>query len=329
MIQSLTLVIAVILLLIVIATFVMTFTNARTVSQIMEYNEAEYARQEMLERTVGVDKKSQEIIVKVLIHCARNKVGGAIVIEGKTILNHIEDSGDTSGILDINEPILKTLLESPYTNKGAILIRKNKIVAVNGMMKIDESRPEENRKLVNLGLGSRHVGAYGEVRNNPGTVIATVSEETGKISLFGHLSGKLTADVSLDLKEFSIRGGVSQSELEYRLNDLLTGQGLEASLESEEIATALARKKETPEQRKERKRREKEVAKAKRQEEQAEKEKEREKKRQEEKRSKSKVERGKYYDNQELNKPDSKPKQKTKIQENADTKKQRRRPRRG
>lgn len=322
MIQSLILVIGVILLLLLIATFVMTFTNARTVSQIMEYNEAEYARQEMLERTVGVDKASQEAIVKVLMHSARNKLGMSIVIEGKTPLNHIEDSGETSGIIDIHVPILKTLIESPHTNKGAILIRKNKIVAVNGLMRIDESKQEENRKLINLGLGSRHVGAYGEVRNNPGTVIVTVSEETGKISLFGHLSGKMTVDVSLDLKEFSIRGGVTQSELEYRLNDLLTGQGLDASLESLDIANDIARKKETPEQRKTRRKREKDLERAKREEEKAQKAKEREKQKEAERRARSKTERGKLYETKSKVAP--KPKA-VKTEQPA----KRRRPRRG
>jgi len=305
MINSIILVVVIILLILMISTFVMTFTNARTVSQIMEYNEAEYARQEMLERTVGVDETEQKDIVKVLMHCARNKIGTAIVIEGKTLLDHIEESGDKAGLIAVNEQILKTLVESKYTNRGAILIRKNHIIAVNGEMRMDEARQEENRQLINIGLGRRHLGAFGEVMNNPGTVALVVSEETGKISLFGHLSGKLTADVSLDLKEFSIRGGVSQSELEYRLNDLLVGQGLEASLESEELLTDIARKKETPEQRKARKKREKEVARIKREEEKERKRLEREQQREEERRAKSKTERGRFYDSNKQGTPDN------------------------
>lgn len=295
MINAMTLVVAIIILMLIIATFVMTFTNSRTVSQIMEYNEAEYARQEMLERTVGVDKKGQEIIAKVLMHCSRNKIGTAIVIEGKTPLDHIEQSGDSSGVIDINEPILKTLIESVYTNKGSILIRKNNIIAVNSHMKIDERRQEENRKLINLGLGSRHVGAFGEVMNNAGTVVVVVSGETGKISLFGHLAGKLTVDVGLELKEFNVRGGVTQSQLEYRLNDLLVGQGLDASLESEEILTDIARKKETPEQRKARRTREKEVERIKREDEKERIRAEKEREREEREKSRSKNERGKLY----------------------------------
>lgn len=295
MINALTLVVAILILVLIVAIFIMTFSNSRTVSQIMEYNEAEYAKQEMLERTVGVDKKGQEIIAKVLMHCSRNKIGTAIVIEGKTSLDHIEQSGDSSGIIDINEPMLKTLIESIHTNKGAILIRKNSIVSVNGQMRIDERRQEENRKLINLGLGSRHVGAFGEVMNNAGTVVVVVSEETGKISLFGHLAGKLTADVGLELKEFNIRGGVTQSQIEYRLNDLLVGQGLDASLESEEVITDIARKKETPEQRKARRKREKEVERIKREEEKEQIRAKKEQERKERERERSKNERGKLY----------------------------------
>ena len=297
MIESVTLIVSIILLVLLIATFVMTFTNARTVNEIMEYNEAEYARQEMLERSVGVDDKSQVDIAKVLMHCARNKIGTAIVIEGKTPLEHIEQSGDSAGIIDINDHILKTLIESPYTNKGAILIRKNHIVTYNGQMRIDERRQEENRKLINIGLGSRHVGALGEVMNNEGTVIAVVSGETGKISLFGHLSGKLTADVGLELKELNIRGGVTQSQIEYRLNDLLVGQGIEASLESEQVLTDIARKKETPEQRKARRKREKELDKIKKEEEKEQRRLEKEQERQERELAKSKTRRGEFYSN--------------------------------
>lgn len=309
MIQSVTLIVSIILLVLLIATFVMTFTNARTVNEIMEYNEAEYARQEMLERTVGIDDKSQVDIAKVLMHCARNKIGTAIVIEGKTPLEHIEQSGDSAGIMDINEHILKTLIESPYTNKGAILIRKNHIVTYNGQMRIDERRQEENRKLINIGLGSRHVGALGEVMNNEGTVIAVVSQETGKISLFGHLSGKLTADVGLELKELNIRGGVTQSQIEYRLNDLLVGQGIEASLESEQVLTDIARKKETPEQRKARRKREKEMAKIKKEEEKEQRRLEKEQERQERELAKSKTRRGEFYSNEPEPEPMPDPKQ--------------------
>lgn len=308
MIESVTLIVSIILLVLLIATFVMTFTNARTVNEIMEYNEAEYARQEMLERTVGVDDKSQVDIAKVLMHCARNKIGTAIVIEGKTPLEHIEQSGDSAGIIDINEHILKTLIESPYTNKGAILIRKNHIVTYNGQMRIDERRQEENRKLINIGLGSRHVGALGEVMNNEGTVIAVVSQETGKISLFGHLSGKLTADVGLELKELNIRGGVTQSQIEYRLNDLLVGQGIEASLESEQVLTDIARKKETPEQRKARRKREKELAKIKKEEEKEQRRLEKEQERQERELAKSKTRRGEFYSNEQEPEPKPEPK---------------------
>lgn len=304
MIESVTLIVSIILLVLLIATFVMTFTNARTVNEIMEYNEAEYARQEMLERSVGVDDKSQVDIAKVLMHCARNKIGTAIVIEGKTPLEQIEQSGDSAGIIDINDHILKTLIESPYTNKGAILIRKNNIVSYNGQMRIDDRRQEENRKLINIGLGSRHVGALGEVMNNEGTVIAVVSQETGKISLFGHLSGKLTADVGLELKELNIRGGVTQSQIEYRLNDLLEGQGIEASLESEEVITDIARKKETPEQRKARRKREKELAKIEKEEEKERRRQEKEQEREERERVKSKTRRGEFYDNSPEPEPD-------------------------
>lgn len=309
MIESVTLIVSIILLVLLIATFVMTFTNARTVNEIMEYNEAEYARQEMLERSVGVDDKSQVDIAKVLMHCARNKIGTAIVIEGKTPLEHIEQSGDSAGIIDINDHILKTLIESPYTNKGAILIRKNHIVSYNGQMRIDERRQEENRKLINIGLGSRHVGALGEVMNNEGTVIAVVSQETGKISLFGHLSGKLTADVGLELKELNIRGGVTQSQVEYRLNDLLVGQGIEASLESEQVLTDIARKKETPEQRKARRKREKELAKIKKEEEKEQRRLEKEQERQERELAKSKTRRGEFYSNEQEPEPKPEPKQ--------------------
>lgn len=309
----------------------MTFTNARSVSQIMEYNEAEYARQEMLERTVGVDEKSQKVIVKTIMHSARNRIGMSIVIEGRTELLHIEESGDSAGLIDINEPMLKTIIESNYANKGAILIRKNKIVTFNGLMDEDNSRQDEIRKLVNIGLGRKHIGAYSEVRNNPGTVTIVVSGQTGKISIFGHLAGKMTADVGLALKEFDIRGGVSQTELEYRLNDLLVGQGIDASLESAEIAGDIARKNETKAERKERVRREKVLERERKEEEKAKRKAEKEALQKEKERARSKTERGRFYSNEpeEEKKPKPRKQQSSQQQPNQEEEPRRRRRRRG
>lgn len=295
MIQSLTLVVGVIVLLLLIFIFIMTFTNARTITELVEYNEAEFARQEMLARSIGVDEEGQKAIVKVLMHASRNRIGMALLIEGKTPLDHVKDSGDSAGIIDVNEPMLTTLIESKYANRGAILIRKGKIVAFNGKMSVDNVSPEEYRELALQGLGNKHLGAFGEVRKNKGSVAILVSGDTGKISLMGYLSNKLTVDVGLGLKEFDIRGGVSQTELEYRLNDLLVGQGIDASLESVEVAEDIARKKETREERKARIKREKEVARLQKEQERERTQREKEEKREAERRAKSPMERGRYY----------------------------------
>lgn len=288
-------VLIVILIVLSIASLLTGLSSKADITEVREFNEELYAKQEMLERTVGVDEKSQRLMVQLLMHGARTKTGMALVIEGKTPLNQVKDSGDTSGVLDINLPILKTLVESEYTSKGAILIRRNKIIAFNARMGGVIDSEVERRKLMGLGVGKRHIGAYALVRNNPGTVAIVVSGETGKISMFGHLSNKMTVDVGLELKEFTIRGGVSLTELEYRLNDLLAGQGVDASLESADIAKEIALSKESKEERKARKKKEKELKKIKRQE---EKEREREDKlreKEEEKNKRNKRSKGKLY----------------------------------
>lgn len=277
------------------AVLVAALSSKADIQEVREFNEEVYARQEMLERTVGIDENSQRLLVQLLMHGARTKTGMAVVIEGKTPLNRIKDTGDTSGVLDINLPILKTLVESEHTSKGAILIRRNKIIAFNTRMGGNIESEKERRDLMGLGFGKRHVGAYAVVRNNPGTVALVVSGETGKISMFGHLMGKMSADVALELKEFSIRGGVGQSELEFRLNELLVGQGIDASLESVEVAEEIALSKESKEERRARRKKEKEIKKIKRRE---QKEREQEEKRVEREQERSKKEgrkRGKMY----------------------------------
>lgn len=274
---------------------VAALSSKADIQEVREFNEEVYARQEMLERTVGIDENSQRLLVQLLMHGARTKTGMAIVIEGKTPLNRIKDTGDTSGVLDINLPILKTLVESEHTSKGAILIRRNKIVAFNTRMGGKIESEKERRDLMALGLGKRHVGAYSVVRNNPGTVSLVVSGETGKISMFGHLMGELSADVALELKEFSIRGGVGQAELEYRLNDLLVGQGIDASLESVEVAEDIALSKESREERKARRKKEKEIKKIKRREQKERDQEEKRLKREQERAEKEGRDRGKFY----------------------------------
>lgn len=277
------------------AVLVAALSSKADIEEVREFNEEVYARQEMLERTVGVDEKSQRLLVSLLMHGARTRTGMAVIIEGKTPLNRMKDTGDTSGVLDINLPILKTLVESEHTSKGALLIRRNKIIAFNAKMGGNIDSEKERRELMSLGFGKRHIGAYAVVRNNPGTVALLVSGETGKVSMFGHLMNKMSADVGLELKELTIRGGVTQSELEYRLNDLLIGQGVDASLESVEVAEDIALSKESKAERKSRKKKEREIEKIKRKD---EKEREQESKRleQEELREEKRgMKRGKMY----------------------------------
>lgn len=227
----------------------------------VEIEEAEYdlALKEAMKRQVGITEKSEAEVVATLVHLSRNRIGGTIIIEGKTKLDDIEDTGDSFGFGKIKREFMNTILESSDMGKGALLIRRDHIVAYNCKMPIIK-----NDTLIKQGAGNRHLGAFGTMMKYPDSIILTVSGATGKMSIFGYSGKTASIDFGLQLRETDVLNGVTETELEYRLHSLLENTGLIEDLNSPEVQRDIMIKNENPKQKRERLNRERDQKQAER-----------------------------------------------------------------
>lgn len=250
--ESISTVFIVIVLLIVGVNLIMTISLYRTSLIEREEEEFEAAKREAMRRKVGVSLVSEKAVIQSLMYLARNRVGTAIIIEGETPLLDIEATGDSFGFGEINTEFLNTVASSHGMSKGAILIRRDHIVAYNCKMPIFK-----HEALMRQGAGNRHLGAMGTMLEYKDSVILVVSGTTGKISIFGHLNGQSSIDLGLTLKEIDIINGVGEDELTYRLHTLIENSGVGGDLNSEEVQRDILLKTETKEEKKARLQKEK------------------------------------------------------------------------
>lgn len=122
-------------------------------------------------------------IVNAVGNLAESKTGALIVIEQKTRLGDILNSGT---ILDAN--VTSNLLENIFVvntplHDGATIIRNDRILASGCVL------PLTNNNTINKKLGTRHRAAIG-LSEISDSIVIIVSEETGVISLA--INGKLT-----------------------------------------------------------------------------------------------------------------------------------------
>lgn len=250
--ESISTVFIVIVLLIVGVNLIMTISLYRTSLIEREEEEFEAAKREAMRRKVGVSLVSEKEVIQSLMYLARNRIGTAIIIEGETPLLDIEATGDSFGFGEINTEFLNTVASSHGMSKGAILIRRDHIVAYNCKMPIFK-----HEALMRQGAGNRHLGAMGTMLEYKDSVILVVSGTTGKISIFGHLNGQSSIDLGLTLKEIDIINGVGEDELTYRLHTLIENSGVGGDLNSEEVQRDILLKTETKEEKKARLQKEK------------------------------------------------------------------------
>lgn len=250
--ESISTVFIVIVLLIVGVNLIMTISLYRTSLIEREEEEFEAAKREAMRRKVGVSLVSEKAVIQSLMYLARNRIGTAIIIEGETPLLDIEATGDSFGFGEINTEFLNTVASSHGMSKGAILIRRDHIVAYNCKMPIFK-----HEALMRQGAGNRHLGAMGTMLEYKDSVILVVSGTTGKISIFGHLNGQSSIDLGLTLKEIDIINGVGEDELTYRLHTLIENSGVGGDLNSEEVQRDILLKTETKEEKKARLQKEK------------------------------------------------------------------------
>ena len=128
-------------------------------------------------------------IVRAMENLSHRKVGALIVIEHKTPLGDIIETGNPIDSI-VSAPLLEQIFE-PNTplHDGALIIRGTRIVAAGCFLPLTE----ENS--ISIQLGTRHRAGIGVTENTDATTLI-VSEETGTMSMAR--GGKLTRHLDAD-----------------------------------------------------------------------------------------------------------------------------------
>lgn len=124
------------------------------------------------------------------------KTGALIIIEQETGLNDIVQSGIKIDAATSSALLENIFVENTPLHDGAVIIRKNRIVAAACVLPLTEQN-------VSNELGTRHRASIG-ITENSDAIAVVVSEETGTISLA--FNGRLTRNYTPErLKNVLIR----------------------------------------------------------------------------------------------------------------------------
>ena len=137
------------------------------------------------------DKTIKEI-VRASFQMAKVKTGALIVIEQTTPLQEYARTGIDVDALVTSQLLINIFEKNTPLHDGAVIIRKNRVVAATCYLPLSENRMDKN-------LGTRHRAGVG-ISEVTDSLTIIVSEETGDISLA--YRGSLTQSVDQEqLKE--------------------------------------------------------------------------------------------------------------------------------
>ena len=137
------------------------------------------------------DKTINEI-VRASFQMAKVKTGALIVIEQTTPLQEYARTGIDVDALVTSQLLINVFEKNTPLHDGAVIIRKNRVVAATCYLPLSENRMDKN-------LGTRHRAGVG-ISEVTDSLTIIVSEETGDISLA--YRGSLTQSVDQEqLKE--------------------------------------------------------------------------------------------------------------------------------
>jgi len=132
-------------------------------------------------------------IIDAIKNLARKKVGALIVIEQKTGLKNIIDTGTQLNAKVTSELIQTVFYPNTLLHDGAIIIKGDKIKAAGCTLPLSEDK-------FDFHIGTRHRAALG-LSEQSDAIIVVVSEEKGTVSIAS--KGILNQDISIDkLKDF-------------------------------------------------------------------------------------------------------------------------------
>ncbi|BCV24375.1 diadenylate cyclase CdaA [Gelria sp. Kuro-4] len=122
-----------------------------------------------------VSRMIQEVVRAVQV-LARNKVGALIVLERRTGLKEVEETGIPLDALVSAEFLVNVFVPNTPLHDGATIIRNDRVVAAGCFLPLTENQD------LSKDLGTRHRAALG-ISEQSDCVAIVVSEETGIISV--------------------------------------------------------------------------------------------------------------------------------------------------
>jgi diadenylate cyclase len=125
-------------------------------------------------------------IIRATMQMSRVRTGALIVIEQTTPLQEYARTGIDMDALVTSQLLINIFEKNTPLHDGAVIIRKNRVVAATCYLPLSENRMDKN-------LGTRHRAAVG-ISEVTDSLTIIVSEETGGISLA--YRGSLTQGVS-------------------------------------------------------------------------------------------------------------------------------------
>lgn len=123
-----------------------------------------------------VYKETIDAVVEASVYMGKRRIGALISIERETGMNEYAETGVPIDAKITPELLINIFIPNTPLHDGAVIIKKNQILAAACYLPLSESRfiPKE--------LGTRHRAAIG-VSEVTDSLTVVVSEETGQISL--------------------------------------------------------------------------------------------------------------------------------------------------
>ena len=145
-------------------------------------------------------------LVEGMMSLSRQKIGALIILERKTGINEIIQTGTKIDGELTRQLLINIFIPNTPLHDGAVVVRKNKIAAAGCFLPLTEN------KFLNQELGTRHRAALG-ISERSDCISLVVSEETGHISIAQN--GKLYKDLKEDTLKSLFKKGLEEEQPKY------------------------------------------------------------------------------------------------------------------
>ena len=145
-------------------------------------------------------------LVEGMMSLSRQKIGALIILERKTGINEIIQTGTKIDGELTRQLLINIFIPNTPLHDGAVVVRKNKIAAAGCFLPLTEN------KFLNQELGTRHRAALG-ISERSDCISLVVSEETGHISIAQNR--KLYKDLKEDTLKSLLKKGLEEEQTKY------------------------------------------------------------------------------------------------------------------